>query len=562
MALLRRTFPSSISKPLKNPIHPRLCISWFEVARFLHDGSKTESNTVVSSICDSLRRGYNWDTLNRKFESLQLNNLLVKNVLLELKEPNDAKRALGFFHWSARRNFVHGVQSYCMMIHILVQARLIMDAQALLESILKKSVGDPAKFVVVDSLLSSYKIIISNPLVFDLLVQAYAKLRMFDIGFDVCCRLEEHGFTLSLISFNTLIHVVQKSDKSSLTWKIYEHMLHRRTYPNEATIESMINALCKEGKLQTIVNMLDKIHGKRCPPVVIVNTCLVFRILEEGRVEPGLALLKMMLRKNTILDTVAYSLIVYAKVKLGNLNSAMQVYEEMLKRGFNANSFVYTSFIGAYCKEGKIEEANRLLQEMENMGLKPYGDTFNLLLEGCAKAGRVEETLTYCKKMMGMGLVPSLSAFNEMIGKLCKMEDVAQANEMLTKLLDEGFLADEITYSNLISGYAKNNQIQEMLKLYYEMEYRSLCPGLTGFTSLIKGLCHCGKLEEAEKYLRTMIGRSLNPCEDVYEALIKGYFEKGDRRKALNLYNGLVSKGLKLCCSHYFGASTENMEGF
>ena len=163
---------------------------------------------------------------------------------------------------------------------------------------------------------------------------------------------------------------------------------------------------------------------------------------------------------------------------------------------------------------------------------------------------------------MGMGHVPSLSAFNEMVGKLCKMEDVAQANEMLTKLLDEGFLADEITYSSLISGYAKNNQIQEMLKLYYEMEYRSLSPGLTGFTSLIKGLCHCGKLEEAEKYLRIMIGRSLNPCEDVYEALIKGYFEKGDKRKALNLYNGLVSKGLKLCCSHYFGASTDNMEGF
>jgi pentatricopeptide repeat protein len=155
-----------------------------------------------------------------------------------------------------------------------------------------------------------------------------------------------------------------------------------------------------------------------------------------------------------------------------------------------------------------------------------------------------------------MGHVPSLSAFNEMVGKLCRIEDVTRANEMLTNLLDEGFLADEITYSNLISGYAKNNQIQEMLKLYYEMEYRSLSPGLMGFTSLIKGLCNCGKLEEAEKYLRIMIGRSLNPREDVYEALIKVYFEKGDKRRALNLYNEMVSKGLKLCCSHYLGAST------
>ena len=129
---------------------------------------------------------------------------------------------------------------------------------------------------------------------FDLLVQAYAKLKMFEIAFEVCCYLEECGFSSSLISFNTLIHVVQKFDQVPLVWNIYEHMIQKRTYPNEVTIQTITIALCKEGNLQKYVEILDQIHGKRCSPSVVVNTSLILRIL-EGRIEDCMVLLKRML---------------------------------------------------------------------------------------------------------------------------------------------------------------------------------------------------------------------------------------------------------------------------
>ncbi|GAV84732.1 LOW QUALITY PROTEIN: PPR domain-containing protein, partial [Cephalotus follicularis] len=284
---------------------------------------------------------------NKNKLSVELNDSLVKTVLLELKEPTDAKCALGFFHWSAqRKGFEHGLWSYSLAIHILVQARMFMDAKALLESILKKSVGDSSRFlVVVDAeILPStvphvYKITDSNPFVFDLLVQAYAKFRMFEVGFDVHY-LEEREISLSINSFNSLIHFVRKSDQHSLVRKIYEHMLQRRTYSNELTKRSTISVLCKKGKLEA-VNMLDRIHGKRCSTSVIVNTSLIFMIVVDGRIEESVASMKRMLLKNMIFDSIAYSLIVYAKVKLGNLDSAWEVYEEMLKRVFNAIFLVF-----------------------------------------------------------------------------------------------------------------------------------------------------------------------------------------------------------------------------
>ena len=59
----------------------------------------------------------------------------------------------------------------------------------------------------------------------------------------------------------------------------------------------MIIALRKEGNLQKYVNILDRIHGKRCSPLVIVNTSLILNILEKRRIEDCVVLLKRMLQE-------------------------------------------------------------------------------------------------------------------------------------------------------------------------------------------------------------------------------------------------------------------------
>lgn len=548
-----RIIPSLASNSITSSAQRNLCTRQLSAdVQSIHTLPE-ELNGTVNSICASLRKGLNWDALSRRYSSVELCNSMVEKVLLQLKEPIDAKCTLGFFHWSAQqKHFKHETSSYCIVIHILVRAKLIRDARTLLESVMKKSFScNSSRFSVVDSLLNSYKSCNSIPLVFDLLVQTYAKLRMIDTGFDVCQYLNEHGFTLSVISYNTLINVVQKSNQTSMVWKIYEHMIQKRTYPNSVTVRIMISALCKEGKLQETIDMLDRIHGKRCSPAVIVNTTLVFRILDERRVDEGMVLLKRMLQKNMILDTVSYSMIVYARVKLGSLDSAWDVYEEMLKRGFHANPFVYTSFIKAYCMEGRIDGAICLMQDMKNLGLKPFSETFDHLIMGCSHVGRLEESVKFCEKTMEMNFVPSCLAFNEMVGKLCETRGTRQANEMLTNLLDKGFEPDQITYSRLIAGYAKEGNIQEVLKLYYEMEYRSLSPGSLVFASLISCLCQCGKFEEAEKYLKVMKDRSIPPSAYIYETLIASHYMKGNKSRARQFYREMVGEGLEhsdSCC--------------
>ncbi|XP_021719576.1 pentatricopeptide repeat-containing protein At1g66345, mitochondrial-like [Chenopodium quinoa] len=523
----------SIGKPTKRLLSHQLVVD-------------DPNHKVASSLCDSLRKGLNWDSLSRKYDSASLDDPIIEKVLLEFKEPIEAKRALNFFHWVAHNNKLgHGLKHYCITIHILACARLVNDARSLLESILLRNdeieVNSSLRFHIVDMLLDTYKITNSCPFVFDLLVQSYSKLRMYNAAFDVCCYLDECGFSLSLVTFNTLLHVIQKSpDGSNLIWEVYGHMIQKRTNPNDATVRIMINALCKAGELQKYMDIVVRIHGKGCSPMVAVNTSLVLRMLGEGRIEKGLVLLKRLLQNKLLLDDVSYSLVVYARLRCGELSLAREVYEQMLSSGFLPNSFVYTLFIGGYCEEGMVEEALKLMDEMVNMDLKPYDDTYNYLIMACANIGALVDSYRFCEEMSEKGLLPGTTAFNEMVGKLCQSGNMKQANDMLTVLMEKGYLPDETTFLHLIDGYGSESNFQEVLKLYYEMEFRSLSPGLPIFTSLIKTLCKCRKLDKADKYLTIMKKQSLNPTMCIYESLISAHLENGNKERAHLLYKEMI----------------------
>ncbi|KAG0501069.1 hypothetical protein HPP92_001141 [Vanilla planifolia] len=464
---------------------------------------------LVSPICHLLKNGGKWSSLSSAYSSAELDDALVERIFLNLKEPVDAKGALLFFHWSSQcKSYQHSLKSYCLVIHILVRANLLTDAQALLESVINKNSNPESPTnIVAETLLRSHgDDVVPTPRVFDLLLQTYSKMRMVEQAFDACLYMGDHGFTPSLASFNKMLHVAQRSDWSGLAWKVFENMFVRRVYPNQDSIETMVNLMCKEGCLQRMLRLLDRIHGKRCAPGILVNMALVLRIFEEKRFAQGYILVRRMLQKNLIFDDIMSSLIIYAHCKIGKFHDAAMAYNDMVNRGCRPNAFVHTCFIGARCKENSVEEALQLVEEMHSIGLNPYDETYSYLIEGCARTGRLEESVSFCKKMMKEGFLPSLPAFSEMAVKLCDLGEVEKVDEILTALTEKGFAPNEEIYCQLIHGFGRIGKAQRILGLYYEMEHRGFVVGLPVYAALIRSLSDCGKMKDAKKFIKMMKG--------------------------------------------------------
>ncbi|KAK8946365.1 Pentatricopeptide repeat-containing protein [Platanthera zijinensis] len=464
---------------------------------------------LISSICRILRNGGKWEALNSFFTSVDLDETLAERIILNLKEPPDAKNALLFFHWSSQRKLrQHSLKTYCIVVHILVGANLLADAQALMESAIARNPDpDSSKNLIAETLLATHESVASDPRVFDLFVRVLMKMRFLQRAFDSCCYFSERGIILSLRSFNGLLLLCRTSNQNHLAWKVYEEMLERRVYPNQTSFETMVNLMCKEGSLKRNLALLDIIHGKRCAPAVLLNMALLLRIFEENRVDRGLLLLRRLLQKNLIFDDVMNSLIIFAYCRIGMFELATKAHEDMRSRGCGSNAFVYTCFVENRCREGRIDEALNLVKEMRSLLLKPYGETYNCLIEGCAKAGKLKECLAFYDALENGGFAVSFSALREIVEILCANGEVERADEIITSVSERGVVCDdEDIHCNLINGFGRAGRGEKVLNLYHEMRYRGLVVSPRVYAALVDSLRRCGKMKDAEKFSCMMGG--------------------------------------------------------
>ncbi|KAG6521921.1 hypothetical protein ZIOFF_019055 [Zingiber officinale] len=228
---------------------------------------------------------------------------------------------------------------------------------------------------------------------------------------------------------------------------------HGRIYPNQTTTEVMIDVMLKEGLLPKLVSVLDRIHGSRCAPSIIVNTTLAFRIIEEDRAEETITLLKRMLQRNMMFDDIAYSLIVTS-----------------------------------YCKKKEsksIVETNRTLTSLLIMGLVPDQEIYLILIDGYGTTGDYQKIITLYYEMVHMGLEPNVRFYKSLVQNLCKCGQMSEAEKFIGILGRKGLTPTNCMYNSLIIAYRNRGGIQRAL-IFYEMIQMELVPCSDAFMLLAK----------------------------------------------------------------------------
>ena len=151
----------------------------------------------------------------------------------------------------------------------MVQAWLLMDARALLESVLKKNVGSPLRYFGCGFFTLKLQDYCFNSICVWFVSTAYAKLRKFEITRKNVLLFKPYKFQY----FDSCC---------SKIWSSPSNLEDLWAYDSKKNISKWGN---------------NPNHGKRCSPSVIVNTSLILKNLEEGRIEDCMALLKRMLQE-------------------------------------------------------------------------------------------------------------------------------------------------------------------------------------------------------------------------------------------------------------------------
>ncbi|URE41376.1 repeat-containing protein [Musa troglodytarum] len=88
------------------------------------------------------------------------------------------------------------------------------------------------------------------PVVFDLLLKAYADAGEPESALEVFYLMKDANFAPRIESCNALLSVLLKLDQKDRAWVLYAEMFRMRIPSTVVTFNIMINVLCKEGKLK------------------------------------------------------------------------------------------------------------------------------------------------------------------------------------------------------------------------------------------------------------------------------------------------------------------------
>ncbi|KAG8364641.1 hypothetical protein BUALT_Bualt18G0018500 [Buddleja alternifolia] len=177
----------------------------------------------------------------------------------------------------------------------------------------------------------------------------------------------------------------------------YVHSNYRSELNNLSFVREMLGASANGCRMQ----------GKRCSvPQLIVNACLVYEMVEGDRIKDGFVLLKWMLQKNMIFDTISYSLVVFATVKIGNLDAALEAYCEEGKIDEEIGVLEEMETFG--CENGKTKQADEMMTILLDKGFEPDENTYSRLSLGDSKDGDMAVLMKLLFEMEYCSIAPNM----------------------------------------------------------------------------------------------------------------------------------------------------------
>ncbi|KAJ4850808.1 hypothetical protein Tsubulata_009805 [Turnera subulata] len=198
---------------------------------------------------------------------------------------------------------------------------------------------------------------------------------------------------------------------------------------------SVLDALCKNGKFDEGLKLFDRMLEEHNPPRRLAVNLGSFNVMADG-----------------------YCL-------HGRFGDAIDVFNKMGDYRCSPDTLSFNNLIDQLCGNGLLAEAEKLYGEMDGKGVKPDEYTFGVLIDTCFKESRIDDGAAYFRKMVELGLRPSLAVYNKVVDELVKVGKIDEAKSFYDLMVKKLKFDDE-SYKFMMrtmSGVGKLDEVLQMV---------------------------------------------------------------------------------------------------
>ncbi|KAK8575328.1 hypothetical protein V6N13_033424 [Hibiscus sabdariffa] len=260
------------------------------------------------------------------------------------------------------------------------------------------------------------------------LIRLYGRSGMFEQAYKVFDEMPNKG----LMSFNALMGACVNAKKFDKVDGFFKELPQKLSIePNLVSYNTVINAFCEMGSLDSARLMLDEMEKKGVQPDVITFNTLLDNFYKNGRVGDGEKIWGRMVGKNVAPDIRSYNskLLGFATEK--RMKEAHNLVEEMRSKGLKPDVFTFTYMITGFVNEGNLEEAKEWYSQIGKNGLAPDKQTFKTLVPFICEKGDLSFAIALCKEIFGRKKLVDAALLQRVVDDLVEASKIEDAKELL-----------------------------------------------------------------------------------------------------------------------------------
>ncbi|KAL6522488.1 hypothetical protein OROMI_031446 [Orobanche minor] len=323
----------------------------------------------------------------------------------------------------------------------------------------------------------------------------------------------------------------------------------------------VIDGLCRSGKLDKAVDIVSEMwtHGsaalgdlgnlyiglvdenrKRCFPDLITYSTVINGLCRDGRLEEAKKKFIEMLGRNLYPDSTIYDIFLYNLCKRGKISSAFQVLKDMEKKGCNKTLQTYNNLIYGLGSTNQIFEMIGLMDEMKERGVSPNVYTYNIVLNSLCEGAKSEEAAFLLDEMLERGITPNIYSFKLLIKTFCRTGEFRPAKDVF-EISISVYGHKEVLYSLMFNELLDGGEILEAKQLFEAALDR--CFDLSSFCykDLMAKLCGKENFEYARDILKKMVLRGCRFDSDVFLPVIDYLGKRGNKYEVNELTERMLA---------------------
>lgn len=376
------------------------------------------------------------------------------------------------------------------------------------------------------------------------------EMGMHSLGFGVLCDMIKRGYSADVITFNTLIDGLCKKGKLRQAISVLRRMPVMECTPTTVTYNTLLGCLFSgvNDRVETRLTIFCEMFKGGYPADTVTFNCLLNCLCKSGHTVEASAMFHRMPEIGCEHDVVSYVALIDSFCNTIQVNLGFATFCHMVKHGYNPNTVVLSVLLNGVCREGRIVEAAVMFQKMSGMiECQPNSITYGILIDCCCRLGKVDIGFGWFSDMLKSGHQTNALILTSLLNGLSDLNRLSDAANLLRKMINaESPTITATTYGSIINAVCRAGQFDlgfgvlcSMLKLGHPANNVIL-------NSIVHGFCMARKVVSAASLVARMPSLGYIPDVVTLSSLINGLCKTGSVEVALDLYESM--KQIGNCC--------------